>query len=443
MPSLTPLHETYCKWDRTPPSQADLLEGLAQLVTMRFSDVVHDLIQNIQRELLISIFGMSEQRSQKFHKIPSIAKLYQFSYETFFNYGNYLLAPVLRSIIEKFPKLHDKPLTPSLHFLVGALNGVLGDYLLEQHSPMALPMVVYDHYGAVQKGELTGRVTLLVHGLCMNHLDWTTRKYGGIGEKLLAQRDHNTMLYLNYNTGRRISANGRSLSNTLEDLVRRNPDITSIDLIGHSMGGLVSRSALFYGKQNVHSWMHRVENLVCLGSPHHGAVLERLGFSLQRNLRHIPLGKIFGHIANIRSNGILDLRYGSVRDDDWEHNNIRIGLIDDNRKPAPLPSHINTYLVAGTIEFPHRKNRTRQAIGDYLVSVKSALGEHPNVRYQLKVPEAHKAIFYGINHFDIHHHPLVTEQIVHWFYPNAEDLKRTQIHEFMMDLNSIEGIALT
>jgi len=212
MPSLTPLHETYCKWDRTPPSQADVLEGLAQLVTMRFSDVVHDLIQNIQRELLISVFGMSEQGSKQFHDIPSIARLYQLAYETFLNYGTYLLAPGLRSIIEKFPKLHEKQLTPSLHFLVGALNGVLGDYLLQQHNPMALPMVVYDHYGAVQQGELTGRITLLVHGLCMNHLTWSTRKYGGIGEKLLAQRDHNTMLYLNYNTGRRISANGRSLS---------------------------------------------------------------------------------------------------------------------------------------------------------------------------------------------------------------------------------------
>ena len=70
--------------------------------------------------------------------------------------------------------------------------------------------------------------------------------YGGIGERLLAQRDHNTMLYLNYNTGRRISANGRSFSNLLEDLVQRNPRITSIDILGHSMGGLVSRSALFY-----------------------------------------------------------------------------------------------------------------------------------------------------------------------------------------------------
>ena len=443
MPSLTPLHETYCKWDRTPPSQADVLEGLAQLVTMRFSDVVHDLIQNIQRELLISIFGVSEQKSKKFHKIPYVAKLYQLTYEAFFNYGNYLLAPGLRSIIEKFPRLHDKPLTPTLHFLVGALNGVLGDYLLKYHNPMALPMVVYDHYGAVQKGELTGRITLLVHGLCMNHLDWSTRKYGGIGEKLLAQRDHNTMLYLNYNTGRRISANGRSLSNTLEDLVRRNPGITSIDLIGHSMGGLVSRSALFYGKQNMYDWIHRVENLVCLGSPHHGAVLERLGFALQKYLGRIPMGKIVGHIANIRSNGILDLRYGSVRDDDWEHNEVRIGLMDDNRKPAPLPSHVNTYLVAGTIEFEHRKNRTLQVIGDYLVSVKSALGEHPNPRYQLKVPDAHKAIFYGLNHFEIQHHPQVAEQIVHWFYPNADDVKCTEIHEFILGLEHFEGIALT
>ena len=33
------------------------------------------------------------------------------------------------------------------------------------------------------------------------------------------------MLYLNYNTGRRISSNGHSLANTLEDLIQRNPKI--------------------------------------------------------------------------------------------------------------------------------------------------------------------------------------------------------------------------
>src|SRR5690606_34662621 len=120
----------------------------------------------------------------------------------------------------------------------------------------------------------------------------------------------------------------------------------------------------------------------------------------------------------------------------------RIGDMDDNRKPAPIPSHINTYLVAGTIEFEHRRNKTRHVIGDYLVSVKSALGEHPNPRYQLKVPDSHKAIFYGLNHFEIQYHPLVAEQIVHWFYPNSEDKAFDQIHEFMLDLESLEGIAL-
>ena len=80
--------------------------------------------------------------------------------------------------------------------------------------------------------------------------------------------------------------------------------------------------------------------------------------------------KIVGHVVNIRSNGILDLRHGSVRDDDWEYNPVRIGFMDDNRKPAPIPAHIDAYLVAGTIEFEHHTNKTLNVIGDYLVSVK-------------------------------------------------------------------------
>ena len=68
-----------------------------------------------------------------------------------------------------------------------------------------------------------------------------------------------------------------------------------------------------------------VENLVCIGSPHHGAALERFGFILQDKLGAFPFISLIGQLINIRSNGILDLRHGSVRDDDWEHNNARIG----------------------------------------------------------------------------------------------------------------------
>ena len=65
MPSLTPLHETYCKWDRSPPSQADVLEGLAQLVSTPLSGMVQDFIQSIQREMLLSIFGLSKQKAKR------------------------------------------------------------------------------------------------------------------------------------------------------------------------------------------------------------------------------------------------------------------------------------------------------------------------------------------------------------------------------------------
>ena len=108
MPSLTPLHETYCIWDSTPPSQADLLEGLAQMLTTPLSDAIPDLIQVIQREILNNWFGMSEYRLKKLQKIRYIDKFHRFSYDSLLNSGHYLLAPLLRQAIEKFPKLHNK-----------------------------------------------------------------------------------------------------------------------------------------------------------------------------------------------------------------------------------------------------------------------------------------------------------------------------------------------
>ena len=169
MPSLTPLHETYCKWDRTPPSQADVLEGFAQLVSTSLNGV-HELLQLVQTEVLRTTLGLSAQKARNLQKLPQLQKFSHFSYDTLQKYGSNFLAPSLRHIIEKFPVLHDKPLTPTLHFVVGALNGIFGDFFLKQHNPMALPMVLYDHYGSLQQGELTGRIVILTHGLCMNHL---------------------------------------------------------------------------------------------------------------------------------------------------------------------------------------------------------------------------------------------------------------------------------
>ncbi|AXU43570.1 hypothetical protein C6W84_1255 [Acinetobacter baumannii] len=126
----------------------------------------------------------------------------------------------------------------------------------------------------------------------------------------------------------------------------------------------------------------------------------------------------------------------------------RIGMMDDNRAPAPLPSHINTFLVAGTLEFEKVRNKALTVIGDYLVSVKSALGEHPNPRFQLKVPDSHKAVFYGLNHFEIQYHSSVAEQITRWLYPHVNDYVQDGIQTHIIDmpnytLEDLEGIVET
>lgn len=426
MPRLTPLHENYCRFDRTPPSQADFLEGIAQLLTSNLL-ALEDVLPFIQMEMLVNTFGLKPKQAKRLTARPLLQKIVGQSMQLIQNGNQNIIAPMLRRLNVRFPNLKQQPLYPVQHFLVGLLNGVMGSTLIQQQNPLAVPMVLYDHYGSLQQGDLTGRVVILVHGLCMSHLSWSSGGYMVIGDKLLAQRDNNTMLYLNYNTGRRISANGKTFARILDDLVQQNPGITGIDLIGHSMGGLVCRSALFYGKQNLYPWVDKVQNLVCIGSPHHGAALERLSFMLQDWLGRLPILKLIGRLGEIRSDGILDLRYGSVRDDDWEYLDNRIGNKDDQRKPAPIPSKINCFLIAGSIELSPNQSKTLEKIGDYLVSVSSALGEHPNPKLQLNVPDSHKAIFYGLNHREIQVDPTIAEQIVRWLYPQGSERRQQQI----------------
>lgn len=436
MPSLTPLHETYCKFDRSPPSQADFLEGLAQLATSGITGIT-ELVQAIHREVLLKPLGLTREQSRVVWNKGISSRVYCVTKHIMRQYGKGL-AISLRGLNRRFPGLHHKPLTPSMHFIVGAVNGILGDYLLKTHNPMALPIVLYDGYGQPQRGPLIGRVVILAHGLCMDHLSWDPGESTGLGEQILYHRKQTNVLYLNYNTGRRISSNGRSLSNLLEELVYKNPKISEIDLIGHSMGGLVSRSALFYAKQNGYRWFDRVDHLVCLGSPHQGAVLERLGFMFQEKVGKIPFAGFFAELASIRSAGIIDLRHGSVRDDDWEHLEGRLGTLDDLRKPAPLPSRIKTYLVAGTLESKRSSSKALEAIGDYLVSVKSALGEHPHPQYRLKVPDERKAIFYGLNHFEIQYHPRVRNQVIAWLFPECAQSMAAESNTVKNDNSPIE-----
>ncbi|MBL8478095.1 MAG: hypothetical protein JNK59_02205, partial [Sterolibacteriaceae bacterium] len=130
--------------------------------------------------------------------------------------------------------------------LLAALNGVLGDHLEASANPLAIPMQMR-HKGrplamtaaglASEFPAAGGRILLLVHGLCMNDLQW--RRNGHDHGAALAQACGHTPLYLHYNSGRHVSCNGHDLDRLLETLMAAWPvPIEELAIVGHSMGGL-------------------------------------------------------------------------------------------------------------------------------------------------------------------------------------------------------------
>lgn len=177
---------------------------------------------------------------------------------------------------------------------------------------------------------------------------------------------------LRYNSGRHISANGREFAHLLDELTSAWPvPVERLTLVGHSMGGLVARSACHYGHEAGHAWVDALRDLVCLGSPHLGAPLERLGNTVTWTLTRNPYTQPFSAIGDIRSAGVKDLRYGYVIDDDWlEHQPA-----GHSYTPAPLvaaPKHVGHYLVAATLGCRHDDPLGRW-LGDLLMPVTSAI----------------------------------------------------------------------
>ena len=116
--------------------------------------------------------------------------------------------------------------SPEREAVLAALNGVLGDYLVASTNPLAIPMTLR-HAGrplplAAPDGlagwpGATGRVLVLMHGLCMNDLQWR-RDGQDLGEVLAASAGY-TPVHVHYNTGQHISLNGRELARQLDALL--------------------------------------------------------------------------------------------------------------------------------------------------------------------------------------------------------------------------------
>ncbi len=311
---------------------------------------------------------------------------------------------------------------PEREAVHAALSGVLGDYLHETGNPLAITMRLR-HLGAplelsaaaLQAAHpgAAGRVLLLIHGACGNDLQWNRR--GQDQAAALARDLGYTPLYLHYNSGLHVSTNGAALAGLLEELVAAWPvPLEELAIVAHSMGGLVARSACHAGDTAGHRWRPLLRSLVCLGTPHHGAPLERGGSWIDQLLGISRYSAPLARLGQIRSAGVTDLRFGNVLDEHWVGRD-RFAHGDDPRGPVPLPAGVQCYAIAATTA----RADAGSLPGDGLVPVSSALGQHAHKAMTLGFLPEHQWICLGTTHMDLLARPEVYAKLREWLTRTA------------------------
>jgi hypothetical protein len=305
--------------------------------------------------------------------------------------------------------------------VLAVLNGVLGDYLSERGNPLAIDMHLRHAGMRLALGadalraalpDAGDKLVVLVHGSCMNDRQWTRR--GHDHGAALARDLGYTPIYVQYNSGLHISTNGRALDALLEQLVTTWPvRLAELSIIGHSMGGLVARSACHAGEQADRAWRSQLRSLITLGTPHHGAPLERGGAWVDQLLGLSRYSAPFARLGQIRSAGVTDLRHGNVRDDDWQ-GLARFAHRDDRRHPLALPAGVPCYAIAGTTATEPRAHPP----GDGLVPVDSALGVHASPARTLAFPDAHRFTAAATGHVELLSAPAVYARLRSWLSPS-------------------------
>ena len=399
--------------------RASDLRGVAQLATQATTAVAH-IAEGVHQSVwgAMGVPGGKQAGQTRgltrlvYQSVRGIAQLVGNGLETLLT----RLAPVLEMADEAAPG------SPQREAVLAALNGVMGDRLRASANPRATPMTLryqgraLDWKALPAMPEAGGKLLLLIHGLCMNELQWPAH---GHAEALAALGY--TPVYLRYNSGLHVSQNGHELAAQLEQLLTHWPvPLQEITVLGHSMGGLLIRSAWHYARQAELRWPDVLKHIVFLGTPHHGAPLERAGNWVDVILGSTPYSVPFTRLAQLRSAGVTDLRYGHVLDADWQGHE-RFRRQPDSRAPLPLPAGVACYAVAATTA-AKRSLLADRLLGDGLVPLHSALGQHDDARRTLVFAKSAQLIVYRTGHIALLGSAEVTRQLVQWLSSGPEVL---------------------
>ena len=308
-----------------------------------------------------------------------------------------------------------------------AINGLIGDRLEEEGSPLAVKMALRLPHrdvdctrASIQEAfdHTTPRLAIFIHGLCETERPggWAPRqtlRMEGPAPRTYGQKLRDDLnfspLYLRYNTGLRISENGRRLSWLLEQLCREWPtQVEEVALIGHSMGALVARSACHEADEADRRWVRHAKHVICLGAPNTGSWLEKVVNVGGAAFKRVPEAKPFADFLELRSVGIQDLRFGYLRDEDWMDRDPHEPLRNYSAPLAPVPG-VSYHFVSGGLTASER-HPLAALIGDVLVRKASAASPLDGDGK----PHGDSKHVQGASHFHLLNHPQTYEHIREW-----------------------------
>lgn len=251
----------------------------------------------------------------------------------------------------------------------------LVDMQTPDESFMGLKEITFNNNGNIEYKEPTAnndsKILLMVHGWISDPTVWNSIIYKIKNEQDL---EYTGLWTFGYNSSLSVEDNAAILI----DALKNNSNGVKVDIVSHSMGGLVSRSMIEF--QNGSEYVNK---LITLGTPHLGSPLAVLRNILGAFVFLDNMGGLY--LYNNSSQGFKDLQTNS---------NLINKLKTTQNPPVPY------FLIAATND-PNQwvwsEERLLPGPDDGVVTVKSATGvPESTVASEINIPvgDAHNALLY-------------------------------------------------